>query len=66
MDALVNMTVWNHMGKKYTIEKLQIATRTLDILTKRGIFLFKKGQGKDWFMCKEKLNEEKEDGEYAC
>lgn len=36
-DALVIATVWNHIGKKYMIEKLQIATRKLEIPTKTGI-----------------------------
>ena len=42
MDALVNMTVWNHIGKKYKIEKLHIATRKLDIPTKIGIFCLRR------------------------
>jgi hypothetical protein len=36
-DALVIATVWNHIGKKYMIEKLQMATRKLEIPTKTGI-----------------------------
>ena len=42
MDALVNMTVWNHIGKKYMIEKLHIGTRKLDAPTKRGIFCLRR------------------------
>ena len=42
VDALVKMTVWNHIGKKYMIEKLQIATRKLDIPTKSGIFCLRR------------------------
>ena len=38
MDALVNMTVWNHIGKKYITVKLQYATRRLDVPTRAGIF----------------------------
>lgn len=37
MEALVIGTVWNHMGKKYMTEKLQMATRKLEIPTKTGI-----------------------------
>jgi hypothetical protein len=38
------MTVWNHIGKKYVMEKLQRATRKFDAATRRGIFcLSKKG-----------------------
>jgi hypothetical protein len=42
MDALVNMTVWNHIGKKYMIEKLHIETSKLDVPTKRGIFCLRR------------------------
>ena len=42
MDALVNKTVWNHIGKKYMIEKLHIGTRKLDAPTKRGIFCLRR------------------------
>lgn len=38
MEADFNITVWNHIGKKYMIEKLQIATRKLLIPTRTGIF----------------------------
>lgn len=41
-DALVKGTVWNHMGKKYMIAKLQLATRKLLMPTKTGIFCFSK------------------------
>jgi hypothetical protein len=37
IEALVIATVWNHIGKKYMIEKLQMATRKLEIPTKTGI-----------------------------
>jgi hypothetical protein len=44
VEALVNITVWNHMGKKYIIEKLQAATRKLESPTRTGIFcLSRKG-----------------------
>ena len=42
MDALVNMTVWNHIGKKYMIEKLHIGTKKLDAPTKTGIFCLRR------------------------
>ena len=42
VDALVNITVWNHIGKKYMIEKLQIETRKLDVPTKMGIFCLRR------------------------
>jgi len=38
MEALVSITVWNHMGKKYVIAKLHIATKKLEMPTKTGIF----------------------------
>ena len=38
MDAFVFITVWNHIGKKYVIEKLQRATRKFDALTSMGTF----------------------------
>lgn len=38
--ALVNATVWNHMGKKYMTEKLHRATRKLLIPTKTGTRCF--------------------------
>lgn len=37
MDAFVIMTVWNHIGKKYMIEKLHIATKKLEHPTSTGI-----------------------------
>jgi hypothetical protein len=40
MEADVNITVWNHIGKKYIMEKLQNATRKLLIPTRTGIFCF--------------------------
>jgi hypothetical protein len=44
VDADVNMTVWNHVGKKYITEKLQVATRKLLAPTSTGIFcLIRKG-----------------------
>ena len=42
MDALVIMTVWNHIGKKYMIEKLHIPTRKLDTPIKTGIFCLRR------------------------
>ena len=36
--ALVNMTVWNHVGKLYMTVKLQVATRKLLTPTNTGIF----------------------------
>jgi hypothetical protein len=42
VDALVNTTVWNHIGKKYMIVKLQVETGKLDALTKRGIFCLRR------------------------
>ena len=42
VDALVNMTVWNHIGKKYMIEKLHIGTKKLDAPTKTGIFCLRR------------------------
>ena len=42
MDALVIMTVWNHIGKKYMTEKLHIATRRFEIPTKTGIFCLRR------------------------
>ena len=38
VEADDNMTVWNHIGKKYMMEKLQNATRKLLIPTSTGIF----------------------------
>ena len=38
MDAFVFITVWNHIGKKYVIEKSQRATRKFDALTRTGTF----------------------------
>ena len=38
VDAFVCMTVWNHIGKKYMIEKLQRATRKFEAPTSSGIF----------------------------
>lgn len=40
MEADVNITVWNHMGKKYMMEKLQNATKKLLTPTRTGIFCF--------------------------
>ena len=40
MAADVNITVWNHIGKKYMMEKLQNATRKLLSPTRIGIFCF--------------------------
>jgi len=37
-EADDNITVWNHIGKKYMMEKLQKATRKLLIPTSTGIF----------------------------
>ena len=37
VEADDNMTVWNHIGKKYMMEKLQKATRKLLIPTSTGI-----------------------------
>ena len=42
MEADVNITVWNHIGKKYMIEKLQNATRKLLIPTRTGILCLSK------------------------
>ena len=39
-EAGDNITVWNHIGKKYMTEKLQKATRKLLIPTRTGIFCF--------------------------
>jgi len=36
------LTVWNHMGKKYMIEKLHIATKKFDIPTRTGILCFRR------------------------
>ena len=38
VEADDNMTVWNHIGKKYNTEKLQKATRKLLIPKRMGIF----------------------------
>ena len=38
VEADDNMTVWNHIGKKYMMAKLQKATRKLLIPTSTGIF----------------------------
>ena len=38
VDADDNMTVWNHIGKKYTTEKLQNATRKLLMPKRTGTF----------------------------
>ena len=38
VEADDNMTVWNHIGKKYMTEKLQNATRKLLTPTSTGIF----------------------------
>lgn len=35
-------TVWNHMGKKYMIEKLHIATRKFEQPTRTGIFCLRR------------------------
>ena len=40
MEADVNITVWNHIGKKYMIEKLQNPTRKLLTPTRTGTFSF--------------------------
>ena len=40
MEADDNITVWNHIGKKYMTEKLQQATRKLLVPTRTGIFCF--------------------------
>ena len=40
MDADDNITVWNHVGKKYIMEKLQKATMKLLIPMRTGIFCF--------------------------
>jgi hypothetical protein len=40
MEADDTITVWNHIGKKYMMEKLQKATRKLLIPTRTGIFCF--------------------------
>jgi hypothetical protein len=39
-EALVSITVWNHIGKKYVMAKLQFATRKLLMPTSTGIFCF--------------------------
>ncbi len=42
--AFVKRTVWNHVGKLYMTEKLQVATRKLLVATSMGIFfLSRKG-----------------------
>jgi hypothetical protein len=46
VDALVNITVWNHIGKKYVTAKLQVATRKLLSPTRTGIFCFKRNGAK--------------------
>lgn len=38
MEALDNITVWNHMGRKYMMEKLQVATMKFESPTNTGIF----------------------------
>jgi hypothetical protein len=44
MNADVNITVWNHTGKKYMTEKLQKETKKLLIPMSAGIFcLSRKG-----------------------
>ena len=44
VDALVSITVWNHIGKKYMMEKLQLATKKLDMPVRTGtFFLSRKG-----------------------
>jgi hypothetical protein len=40
MLAFVMATVWNHIGKKYMMLKLQVATRKLLSPTRTGIFCF--------------------------
>ena len=40
MEAEVNITVWNHIGKKYMMEKLQNATKKLLRPTRTGTFCF--------------------------
>jgi len=42
MEADDNITVWNHIGKKYMMEKLQKATRKLLAPTRTGIFCLSK------------------------
>jgi hypothetical protein len=46
VDALVNITVWNHTGKKYITEKLHIATRKLLSPTRTGIFCLRRNGAK--------------------
>jgi len=46
VDADDNMTVWNHVGKKYVTERLQTATRALLQPTRTGTFFVKKTGGK--------------------
>ena len=38
MEADVSITVWNHVGKKYVMEKLQKPARKLVAPTRTGIF----------------------------
>lgn len=40
IDALVRHTVWNHIGRKYMMEKLHVATRKFEHPTNTGIGCF--------------------------
>jgi hypothetical protein len=42
VDALVNATVWNHIGKKYMIVKVQLATKKLLKPLRTGNFCFRR------------------------
>ena len=42
VDADDNMTVWNHVGKKYVAERLQTVTRAMLQPTRTGTFLSRK------------------------
>ena len=42
VEADDNITVWNHIGKRYRVEKLQKATKKLLVPTSTGIFCLSK------------------------
>ena len=46
VDAFVMGTVWNHIGKKYMMEKLHIATRKFEQPTSTGILCLSKNRAK--------------------
>ena len=64
VDADDNMTVWNHVEKKYVAERLQTATRALLQPTRTGTFLSRK-LAANWFYSDVDLDDDEENNGHA-